>query len=112
MSGKAHDFQLTEDEQLLVKCADSLVEWLEPYHNYTRPPPHVVLAEAAKQTELKTGHPLKGVEIQQLSASSNGDGKKNEEPPLVQDTPALIANYFKGLCHHPDSWSHSLVPKT
>ena len=89
-----------------------MTEWLEPYHDYTRPPPHVVLAEAAKQTELKTGHPLKGVEIEPLNGSSNGDSKRNEEPPLIRDTPVLIANYFKGLCHHPDSQSYSPGPKT
>ena len=35
-------------------------EWLTPYHDYTRPPPSAVLAEAAKITEQKTGHTLKG----------------------------------------------------
>ncbi|KAF8350644.1 actin cytoskeleton organization protein [Amanita rubescens] len=89
--------ELTEDERSLVDYADSMAEWLEPYHNYTRPPPHVVLAEASKQTELKTGHPLKGVEIQPLDGASNGNGRKNEEPPLIQDTPALVANYFKDM---------------
>jgi len=80
-----------------VNFADSMAEWLEPYHDYTRPPPHVVLAEASKQTELKTGHPLKGVEIQPLDGASNGNGRKNEEPPLIQDTPALVVNYFKDM---------------
>lgn len=105
MLWEAYDFQLTEDERSLVNYADSMAEWLEPYHNYTRPPPHVVLAEASKQTELKTGHPLKGVEIQPPDGASNGNGRKNEEPPMIRDTPALVANYFKGLCYGPDPWN-------
>ncbi len=48
---EAYDFQLTEEERTLVNYADSMAEWLEPYHDHTRPPPHVVLAEASKQTE-------------------------------------------------------------
>ena len=79
----------------------SLADWLEPFHDHIRPPPHVVLAEAAKQTELKTGHPLKGVEIPPSNGSPNGDGKKSEEPPPVRETPELVVNYFKSGCPIP-----------
>ncbi|KAF8892524.1 actin cytoskeleton organization protein [Infundibulicybe gibba] len=83
--------ELTPDECMFVEYASALAEWLEPYHDYTRPPPSVVLAEAAKQTELKTGHPLKGIEIPH---ASNGNGKKDEEPPLIKDPPRQVLEYF------------------
>ncbi|KAK2466858.1 hypothetical protein APHAL10511_001116 [Amanita phalloides] len=89
--------QLTADERSLLEYTLSMAEWLEPYHNYTRPPPHVVLAEAAKQTELKTGHPLKGIEVQALNGSPNDNGKKNEEPPSIREAPAIVANHFKDV---------------
>jgi len=66
-----------------------LSNWLEPYHDFTRPPPAVVLAEAARQTELKTGHPLKGIEI-----PPNGHHKKDEEPPAIQEPPELVKEFF------------------
>lgn len=72
----------------------ALADWLEPYHDYSRPPPAVVLAEAAKQTELKTGHPLKGVEIPAINGSSNGSCKKDDEPPAIIDPPELVSKYF------------------
>jgi len=49
---------------------------------------------------------VKGGEIQQRGSASNSNGRKNEEPPLIQDTPALVADYFKGLYYCPDSWNH------
>jgi len=87
--------QLTYDETKLVEYARALADWLEPYHNYARPPPSVVLAEAAKQTELKTGHPLKGIEIPTTNAT-NGHPKKDEEPPTIQGPPEIVLNYFDG----------------
>ncbi len=68
---------------------------MTPYHDYTRPPPSAVLAEAAKITEQKTGQTLKGLEISS-DAASNGHTKKDEEPPVVVDPPALITKYFDG----------------
>ncbi|KIM49319.1 hypothetical protein M413DRAFT_438506 [Hebeloma cylindrosporum] len=87
---------LTSDEAKLVEYARALADWLEPYHNYARPPPSVVLAEAAKQTELKTGHPLKGIEIPTINAT-NGHPKKDEEPPTIQEPPEFVLNYFDGV---------------
>jgi len=88
-------YQLTSDEAKLVEYARALADWLEPYHNYARPPPSVVLAEAAKQTELKTGHPLKGIEIPTINPT-NGHPKKDEEPPTIQEAPEIVLNYFDG----------------
>ncbi|KAG5647223.1 hypothetical protein DXG03_000758 [Asterophora parasitica] len=85
--------QLTQDELLFVNFAGALAEWLEPYHDYTRPPPAVVLAEAAKQTELKTGHPLKGVDLAALNRASS-PVKKDEEPPAVTEPPELVTKFF------------------
>jgi len=84
--------QLTLDEAKLVEYASNLANWLECYHDYTRPPPSVVLAEAAKQTELKTGHPLKGIEIPPINA--NGNHKKDEEPPAIQEPPEIVTKFF------------------
>jgi hypothetical protein len=74
-----------------------MADWLEPYHDYARPPPAVVLAEAAKHSELKTGHPWKGVDLTVLNGlSANGNGKKDEEPPAVTDPPELVVKFFDG----------------
>ena len=77
--------------------ASALSEWLTPYHDYARPPPSVVLAEAAKMTEQKTGHPLRGLEISP-EMLANGSAKKDEEPPAVVEPPAAISGYFDGAC--------------
>ncbi|KAF9464770.1 N-acetyltransferase B complex non catalytic subunit-domain-containing protein [Collybia nuda] len=89
--------ELTADEVPLVDYATALANWLEPYHDYTRPPPSVVLAEAARQTELKTGHPLKGVDLQSLNGIANGNGRKDEDPPVVTEPPELVLKYFEQL---------------
>lgn len=81
---------------MFVDYANALAGWLEPYHDYSRPPPAVVLAEAAKQTELKTGHPLKGIEIQPTNGA-NGH-KKDESPPAIQEPPVLVIKYFDSTC--------------
>lgn len=85
---------MTSDEILFINYINALADWLEPYHNYARPPPSVVLAEAAKQqTEIKNGHPLKGVD----ASHTNGNGHhKKEDPPTVQDPPQLVVDYFNG----------------
>lgn len=93
--------QLTAEEVLLVDYAAALAGWLEPYHDYTRPPPAVVLAEAARQTELKTGHPLKGVDLQSLNGNTNGNGKKDEDPPAVTEPPELVLKFFE---REPDTY--------
>jgi N-terminal acetyltransferase B complex non-catalytic subunit len=89
---------LTSDELAFVNYAKSLADWLEPYHDHARPPPAVVLAEAAKLAELKTGHPLKGVEIPPRNGNGNPNGftKKDEEAPPVTDAPAAVTGYFDG----------------
>ncbi len=79
-----------------IHYADVLANWLEPHHDYVRPPPAVVLAEAAKQTELKTGHPLRGVEIPVLDGLANGH-KKDEEAPPVTEAPAELTVFFDGI---------------
>ncbi|KDR81676.1 hypothetical protein GALMADRAFT_58678 [Galerina marginata CBS 339.88] len=86
-------FSLTTDEVKFVEYATALADWLEVYHNYARPPPAVVLAEAAKQTELKTGHPLKGIDISPTNGT-NGHHKKDEEPPTIRDAPDVLVKYF------------------
>ncbi|KAF8077880.1 actin cytoskeleton organization protein [Lyophyllum atratum] len=87
--------ELTQDEISFVEFGRALADWLEPYHDYTRPPPSVVLAEAAKQTEIKTGHPLKGVDLQALNGSTTP--KKDEEPPAVTEPPEVVTTFFDSL---------------
>jgi N-terminal acetyltransferase B complex non-catalytic subunit len=88
--------ELTSDEARFVEYANSLANWLECYHDYTRPPAAVVLAEAAKQTELKTGHPLKGIEIPPAS-SNNGQYRKEEDPPAIQEPPEIVTKFFSNM---------------
>ncbi|KAI6036277.1 N-acetyltransferase B complex non catalytic subunit-domain-containing protein [Pisolithus microcarpus] len=85
--------ELTSEERQLMDWATALGDWLEPHHNYTRPPPHVVLAEAAKQTELKTGSPLRGVDSKALNG--NGNSKKDEEAPPIKPVPELVVKFFE-----------------
>ncbi|KAJ7449885.1 actin cytoskeleton organization protein [Mycena latifolia] len=91
--------ELTQDELAFVNYASSLADWLEPYHDHARPPPGVVLAEAAKLAELKTGHPLKGVEIPPKNGNGNANvsAKKDEEAPAVTDAPAIVVRYFDDM---------------
>ncbi|KAJ7097819.1 actin cytoskeleton organization protein [Mycena belliarum] len=91
--------ELTPEELALVDYARALADWLEPYHDHARPPPGVVLAEAAKQAELKTGHPLKGVEIPPKSGNANAllFPKKDEEAPPVTEAPAIVIQFFDDM---------------
>lgn len=82
-----------------MRFADALATWLEPYHDHIRPPPAVVLAEAAKQSELKTGFPLKGVEIPTNGAALST--KKDGEPPAVSEPPPEIESFLEGLWIQP-----------
>ncbi|EEB93072.1 hypothetical protein MPER_08323, partial [Moniliophthora perniciosa FA553] len=91
---EAETAELTQHELALVQFADALSDWLEPYHDYARPPPAVVLAEAARLTEKKTGFPLKGVEIPPQNGNSY---KKDEEPPAVVDPPEAIVQFFEDM---------------
>ncbi|CAK5277392.1 unnamed protein product [Mycena citricolor] len=89
---------LTRDELAFVKYADALANWLEPYHDFARPPPSVVLAEAAKVAEAKTGHPLRGVEIPPKSANGSANGlKKDEEPPAIVEPPQAVVEFFDAM---------------
>ncbi|KAJ7685258.1 actin cytoskeleton organization protein [Mycena polygramma] len=91
--------ELTPDELAFVNYASALADWLEPYHDHARPPPSVVLAEAAKLAESKTGHPLKGVEIPPKSGNgtTNGSVKKDEEAPPITEASEIIVRYFDDM---------------
>jgi len=87
--------ELTSDELAFLNYATDLANWLGPYHNHIRPPPSAVLAEAAKQSELKTGHPLKGIDLQTPeNANGNGHAKKTEDAPPVKEPPASLVEFF------------------
>lgn len=91
--------ELTADELQLMEWATAVSDWLEPYHDHTRPPPAVVLAEANKQNELRTGLPLRGVDLKALNgdAHTNGHSKKDEEAPPVKEPPQLVAQFFEHM---------------
>ena len=85
---------MTFDETQLLDWATALGDWLEPHHNHVRPPPAVVLAEASRQTELKTGFPLRGVDLQAHNGDANGHPKKDEEAPPIKEAPGLLTVFF------------------
>ncbi|KAH7913728.1 N-acetyltransferase B complex non catalytic subunit-domain-containing protein [Hygrophoropsis aurantiaca] len=90
--------ELTADEMGLLDWATVLGDWLEPYHDHTRPPAAAVLAEASKQSELKTGLPLRGIDIKPHNGdASNGHSKKDEEAPPVKEAPEQIVRYFESM---------------
>lgn len=78
----------------MLDWATALGDWLEPHHNYVRPPPAVVLAEASRQTELKTGFPLRGVNLQANNGDANGHAKKDEDAPSIKEAPGLLTVFF------------------
>lgn len=85
---------MTSDEAQLLDWATALGDWLEPHHNHVRPPPAVVLAEASRQTELKTGFPLRGVDLQAHNGDANGHPKKDEEAPPIKEAPGILTVFF------------------
>ena len=87
---------MTPEERNFLNFTAALAEWLEPYHDHLRPSTAAVLAEAAKQTELKSGHPLKGLDIPLPSPGTNGNGRKDEEAPPVKEPPILVPDFFDG----------------
>jgi N-terminal acetyltransferase B complex non-catalytic subunit len=85
---------LTSDEVSFLNFADALSSWLEPYHTHARPPPAVVLAEAAKQTERKTGHVSKTLDSLPRHGSTTNGRKKDEEAPTVKEHPEILTLFF------------------
>jgi N-terminal acetyltransferase B complex non-catalytic subunit len=88
---------LTPEELQLIDWATFLGDWLEPHHNHIRPPPAVVLAEASRQTELKTGLPLRGVDLKALNGDGHGLSKKEEETPPIKEAPELLTGFFENM---------------
>ncbi|KAL9715211.1 mitochondrial distribution and morphology [Leucoagaricus gongylophorus] len=100
--------ELTQDEVSLTQFAIALADWLEIYHNYARPHPLFVLHEASKQTQLKTGHPLKGFET---PPSFNGNGpKKDDEPPACIEPPEVVTHFFDFLKARFDNVKNAASP--
>ncbi|KAI0054150.1 hypothetical protein FA95DRAFT_1579189 [Auriscalpium vulgare] len=86
--------ELTADELTFYNFTTDLADWLAPYHNHTRPPPSVALAEATKQLESKSGLPPKAVEAPASNGTGNGHVKKAEDAPPVKEGPASIVGFF------------------
>ncbi|KAH0827176.1 N-acetyltransferase B complex non catalytic subunit-domain-containing protein [Lanmaoa asiatica] len=89
--------ELTSEEAQLLDWATALGDWLEPHHNHVRPPPAVVLAEASRQTELKTGFPLRGVDLHARNGDANGHPKKDDEAPPIKEAPGLLTVFFDAM---------------
>ncbi|TFY83713.1 hypothetical protein EWM64_g296 [Hericium alpestre] len=89
--------ELTQDELAFFDYATDLANWLAPYHDHTRPPPATVLAEAIKQSEQKTGRPLRGIDIPAGNGHANGNGKKPEDAPAVTEPPLSLVAFFDSM---------------
>ena len=72
----------------------ALGNWLEPHHDYIRPPPSQVISEVARLSELKSGQQPKGFPAPTPENGSNGQTKKDEEPPAVQEPSEVITKFF------------------
>ncbi|THH26464.1 hypothetical protein EUX98_g7719 [Antrodiella citrinella] len=94
--------ELTAEEQAFYEYATALSTWLGPYHDYARPPPSALLAEATKLNDYKAGHPLKALAAPSNVAAANGNGhaKKDEEPPVVTEPPEIVSKFFDGASPH------------
>ena len=81
-----------------MQFVDALTEWLGPWHDFLRPPPSAVLAEAARITEQKTGgHQIKSLAPPPgTNGNANGHAKKDEEAPPVTEAPELAFTFFDG----------------
>ncbi|KAI0810968.1 N-acetyltransferase B complex non catalytic subunit-domain-containing protein [Irpex lacteus] len=89
--------ELTSDEVALFEFAHALGNWLEPHHNYVRPPPSQVMSEVARLSELKGGPQLKGILPPTPENGSNGQTKKDEEAPAVQEPSETITKFFNSM---------------
>jgi N-terminal acetyltransferase B complex non-catalytic subunit len=96
--------ELTPVESAFFDYCAALADWLGPHHDYLRPPAAEVLAQAARQQELKTGHPLKGYELPPTpkNGASNGDAEKKGDPPAVVDAPALATDFYSSESREQD----------
>lgn len=81
--------QLTWYERRFFEFTTAIAEWLEPFHDHVRPSPAVVLADAMKQNELKTGKPLRGIALPAENCLN-----EQKEPPHVTPPPELVATFF------------------
>ncbi|KAF7304820.1 Actin cytoskeleton organization protein [Mycena kentingensis (nom. inval.)] len=91
--------ELSPDEDSFTKFCSAVADWLEVYHDYARPPASVVLAEAAKVAQAKTGVPLKGLEQFAKNGASRANSvvKKDEEPPAIVAPPPSLLQFFKDM---------------
>ncbi|TDL21521.1 actin cytoskeleton organization protein [Rickenella mellea] len=91
--------ELTKEELSLFEFAMALCDWLGPYHDHARPPAAVVLAEAAKQAEERSGKVTKSSGTSSNGSSSpNGNGHaKKSEPPAVKPPPEVVTRFFDDM---------------
>ena len=87
----SHGSKLTAHERQLFEFTSAVAEWLEPFHDHIRPSPATVLADAMKQSELKTGKPLRNIEIPAEDVPND-----QKEPPQVTPPPEIVTTFFDG----------------
>lgn len=84
------DSKLTSHERRFFEFTSAIAEWLEQFHDHVRPSPATVLADAMKQNELKTGKPLRGIELPVEGSN------EQKETPQVTPPPEIVATFFDG----------------
>jgi hypothetical protein len=75
--------QLTEDEIALFHYVTDLTNWLDPLNNFVRPRPE------ANKPSPKNSHSSNDED------SSNGHGRKPDDPPQITEPTESILSYFK-----------------
>ena|ERR1700722_3875805 len=93
--------QLTAPERAFVEYTTALADWLEPYHDYIRPPATAILADAVKQSETKGGSLLKksngSLNANELPNIPVDETKKKErEVPVAKEAPLNLVDFFQG----------------
>ena len=91
VAADSYDSKLTLHERRFFEFTFAIAEWLEPFHDHVRPSPATVLADAMKQNELKTGKPLRGIEL----PVENGTNEQ-KEPPQATPPPEVVITFFDG----------------
>ncbi|KAI0273734.1 N-acetyltransferase B complex non catalytic subunit-domain-containing protein [Gloeopeniophorella convolvens] len=77
--------ELTEEERLLVNYVVELTNWLDPVHDFVRPP-----ADTPGQGSKNGAPPSE-------ANASNGHAKKPEDTPATTEPPESVSLYFRGI---------------
>lgn len=87
--------QLIPSELALYEYTTALGDWLEPHHDYVRPPPAAVMSEVSRLAEQKAGQQPKGLPPP-LNGDLNEHAKKDEEQPVIKEPSEGIVKFYTG----------------